>query len=181
MRCLWDDYTVGQVILGKYSVPPQNHMQMSLTITAPDGRPVWENQDTTGDGTFAFTADEDGNYKFCFRDVRRPGVPVSDSAPSRRVSITAEEKRVNADAEAGASKLTIRPIEYRLRLMERQSQELETEFKRFREREARHRDTSESTNIRIPTLSTVTIFILVGLGGWQLYYLKNYFKKKKLL
>jgi len=180
MRCLWEDYYVGQVIVGKYSIPPLAHMQMTLSITDPNGHPVWENSDASGDGTFAFTAEMDGNYKFCFRDTRRPGA-YGGNTPSRRVSINAEEKQVNVEAEAGAGKHTIRPIEYRLRMMERQTQELEVEFKRYREREARHRDTSESTNTRIPSLSTFTILILLCVGAWQVYYLKNYFRKKKLL
>jgi len=181
MRCLWEDYYYGQVIVGKYSVPPLAHMQMSLEITAPNGHTVWENNDASGDGTFAFTAEGDGNYKFCFRDVRRPGVSGGSNLPSRRVTVSAEEKPVNVETDTGASKNSLKPVEYRLKVMERQTQELETEFKRYREREARHRDTSESTNTRIPSLSTVTIIILLCVGGWQVYYLKNYFRKKKLL
>jgi len=113
--------------------------------------------------------------------MKRPGVSGGSNLPSRRVSVTAEEKPVNVEGAAGASKNSLKPVEYRLKVMERQTQELETEFKRYREREARHRDTSESTNTRIPSLSTITIIILICLGGWQVYYLKNYFRKKKLL
>jgi len=58
---------------------------------------------------------------------------------------------------------------------------LEEEFRIFRDREEAHRDTNESTNSRIPTLSVLSIVVLVICGGWQLMYLRNFFRKAKLL
>jgi len=179
MRCVSEEYYEKEVIVGKYSFPAFAHLRMSVTITAPSGDVVWQKQDAMPEETFVFTALTDGQFKFCFSDtIRRTGAPGNP----RRVTITAEEQQVNPDKDAvGAAKHTIKPIEYRLRVMEKQTDDLEVEFKRFREREARHRDTSESTNSRIPSLSAVTIISLLALGALQVYYLKSYFRKKKLL
>jgi hypothetical protein len=50
-----------------------------------------------------------------------------------------------------------------------------------RHREAGFRNTSESTNARVAWWSLFTTALVVGLGIWQVLYLKSFFKKKKLV
>ena len=50
----------------------------------------------------------------------------------------------------------------------------------MRQREEEMRDTNESTNSRIKWFSSATIIIVSILGGWQIMYLRSYFKAKNL-
>ena len=40
---------------------------------------------------------------------------------------------------------------------------------------------TEATNARIANYSVVSLFICIGVGVWQLFYLKNFFVRKKIL
>ena len=48
-------------------------------------------------------------------------------------------------------------------------------------REAKMRNTNESTNDRVKWFSIVSILTLIGLAGWQILYLRSFFKSKKLI
>lgn len=48
-------------------------------------------------------------------------------------------------------------------------------------REEEMRDLNERTNARVAWLSIMSLCICVGVAGWQLWHLKAFFEKKKLL
>lgn len=48
-------------------------------------------------------------------------------------------------------------------------------------REERFRQTSESTNNRVLWWSLAQVFVLVGMGFWQMRHLKTFFETKKLV
>jgi hypothetical protein len=51
-----------------------------------------------------------------------------------------------------------------------------TEMEYLRAREQRLRDTNESTNERVKWFAFGTMGMLVGLGAWQVVYLRAYFR-----
>lgn len=48
-------------------------------------------------------------------------------------------------------------------------------------REAEMRNINERTNSRVAWLSVMSLLVCVGLAAFQLWYLKSYFERKKLL
>lgn len=55
-----------------------------------------------------------------------------------------------------------------------------TEMEYLRAREQRLRDTNESTNERVKWFAFGTMGMLIGLGAWQVVYLRAYFRYVKL-
>lgn len=55
-----------------------------------------------------------------------------------------------------------------------------TEMEYLRAREQRLRDTNESTNERVKWFAFGTMGMLVGLGAWQVVYLRAYFRYVEL-
>ncbi|ULT89200.1 hypothetical protein L3Y34_007989 [Caenorhabditis briggsae] len=51
----------------------------------------------------------------------------------------------------------------------------------MRQREEEMRNTNESTNSRVLYLSIFSMLCLLGLAIWQVLFLRNYFKSKKLI
>jgi hypothetical protein len=51
----------------------------------------------------------------------------------------------------------------------------------LRAREAELRDLNEATNSRVAWLSIVSLAVCIALCVWQIFYLKNFFQRKKLL
>eukprot|EP00644_Phytophthora_capsici_P011480 jgi/Phyca11/508711/fgenesh2_kg.PHYCAscaffold_37_\ len=73
------------------------------------------------------------------------------------------------------------PVEKELRKMEDTVDEIHREMLYMREREATMRNTNESTNSRVLWFSFLSIIVLLGMGVWQVMYLKKFFKSKKLI
>jgi hypothetical protein len=67
-------------------------------------------------------------------------------------------------------------MEAELRRIEEVTAEIVMEMEYLREREMSLRDTNESTNERVKWFALGTMGVLVGLGAWQVVYLRAYFR-----
>jgi hypothetical protein len=70
----------------------------------------------------------------------------------------------------------LKPVEMELRRIEEMVGEIVTEMEYLRMREVKLRDTNESTNTRVKWFGFGTTFLLVALWGWQIMYLRAYFR-----
>jgi len=180
-RCIFEDFTKGQVVKGTFRIPQISFMQMSIKIHGPDkDEPLWVNPDAI-EGTYAFTANEDGIYRFCFADRPRAGVKETGKPVTRRITFTAVEGWTLPDDKETVEVEELKPVEYLLRSVEDKMEILKKGLKESRRREENHRITALSTNWRVPTFSTVTVFLLIGCGVLQMLYLRSYFRKKKIV
>ncbi len=68
-----------------------------------------------------------------------------------------------------------------MRRIEETVNEIVTEMEYLRLREQKLRDTNESTNERVKWFALGTMGMLVGLGAWQVVYLRSYFRSKHLI
>lgn len=75
----------------------------------------------------------------------------------------------------------LKPVETELRRIEEMMAEIVGEMDYLRAREQRLRDTNESTNSRVKYFGVGTTMLLVGLWGWQIMYLRAYFRSKHLI
>ncbi len=67
-------------------------------------------------------------------------------------------------------------METELRRIEETVNEIVQEMEYLRTREQKLRDTNESTNERVKWFALGTMGMLVGLGAWQVVYLRAYFR-----
>jgi hypothetical protein len=88
------------------------------------------------------------------------------------VDIGADAKDWNA-IQAGEK---LKPVETELKKLEEQVAEIVAEMDYLRTREQKLRDTNESTNERVKWFAFGTMGVLVGLGVWQVIYLRAYFR-----
>lgn len=72
-------------------------------------------------------------------------------------------------------------METELRRIEETVNEIVQELEYLRMREQKLRDTNESTNERVKWFAFGTMGMLVGLGAWQVVYLRSYFRSKHLI
>lgn len=71
----------------------------------------------------------------------------------------------------------LKPVETELRRIEELVAEIVQEMEYLRTREQKLRDTNESTNERVKWFAFGTMGMLVGLGTWQVVYLRAYFRQ----
>ena len=141
----------------------------------------------------AFTSLEDAAFDVCFENtltgrcttphaLPRPGIiPLlnhlaSYNNPSRHVELDID---IGADAKdwsgiQAAEKL--KPVEIELKRIEETVNDIVQEMEYLRSREQKLRDTNESTNERVKWFALGTMGMLVGLGAWQVVYLRAYFR-----
>ena len=96
--------------------------------------------------------------------------------PVRHVELDID---IGADAQDWAqiqAAEKLKPVETELRRMEQMVAEIVVEMEYLRTREQKLRDTNESTNERVKWFAFGTMGVLVGLGAWQIIYLRAYFR-----
>lgn len=75
----------------------------------------------------------------------------------------------------------LKPVEMEMRRIEEMIGEMVGEMDYLRAREQRLRDTNESTNNRVKWFGISTTLLLIALWGWQIMYLRAYFRSKHLI
>ncbi|KAJ1355332.1 Transmembrane emp24 domain-containing protein 10 [Parelaphostrongylus tenuis] len=129
-------------------------------------------------GKFAFTTDEYDIFEIC---ISNHGPVGASHSQSREVSLKMKHgvEAKNYDDIAKAEKL--KPLEVELRRLEDLSDQIVKDFSFMRQREEEMRNTNESTNSRVLYLSIFFMLCLLALAVWQVMFLRNYFKAKKLI
>jgi hypothetical protein len=96
--------------------------------------------------------------------------------PSRHVELDIDIGADARDWSAIQAAEKLKPVETELRRIEETVNEIVQELEYLRMREQKLRDTNESTNERVKWFAFGTMGMLVGLGAWQVVYLRAYFR-----
>ena len=153
------------------------------------GRP----KDIVGETRMAFTSHADAAFDVCFENqltTNRTSLPLPPRpGPSTDWSITEAvmnpSRHIELDIDIGAdardwsaiqAQEKLKPVETELRRVEELVSEIVNEMDYLRTREQKLRDTNESTNERVKWFAFGTMGMLVGLGAWQVVYLRAYFR-----
>ena len=146
----------------------------------------------------AFTSHADAAFDVCFENIltsstcypsqiARVGLSKSMLTPnfSPESAVMNPTRHVELDVDIGADARDwsaiqaaekLKPVELELRRVEELVSEIVTEMDYLRGREQKLRDTNESTNERVKWFAFCTMGMLVGLGVWQVVYLRAYFR-----
>lgn len=101
---------------------------------------------------------------------------MSAPNPFRHVELDIDIGADAKDWSAVQAAEKLRPVETELRRIEEMVAEIVNEMDYLRTREQKLRDTNESTNERVKWFAFGTMGMLVGLGAWQVVYLRAYFR-----
>eukprot|EP00049_Salpingoeca_infusionum_P004310 m.77143 g.77143 ORF g.77143 m.77143 type:complete len:210 (-) comp12503_c0_seq1:1767-2396(-) len=176
-KCLHEDVEKDVLMVGEYQITGTDNVVVTIKISDSQGHPVYRREDAEK-GKFAFTSDDYDVFQICFyTEVQETGNPNSKVEISLDIKIGAEAR--NYEELGKAEKL--KPMELQLRRLEDLSEAIVKSFATMREREHAHRDTNESTSEKMLHFSIFSMVCLLGLAGWQVWYLRRYFQRKKIL
>ncbi|KAB8236189.1 40S ribosomal RACK1 domain-containing protein [Aspergillus alliaceus] len=165
-----DQLVVVTAIVGGYKGDGQKvNMHIKDALGNDHGRP----KDVVGETRQAFTSAADTAFDVCFENKLEGRNNVAN--PYRSVELDID---IGADARDWSSiqaQEKLKPIETDLRRIEEMVQEIVSEMEYLRAREQKLRDTNESTNERVKWFAFGTMGMLIGLGVWQVIYLRAYF------
>ncbi|KAG2418174.1 protein ERV25 precursor [Aspergillus terreus] len=151
------------------------NMHIKDALGNDHGRP----RDIAGETRQTFTAPADTAFDVCFENqlVSRQAI----ANPYRSIELDVDIGADARDWSSIQSQEKLKPIETDLRRIEEMVQEIVSEMEYLRAREQKLRDTNESTNERVKWFAFGTMGMLIGLGAWQVVYLRAYFRSKHLI
>ncbi|ODV79294.1 uncharacterized protein CANTADRAFT_26266 [Suhomyces tanzawaensis NRRL Y-17324] len=142
------------------------------------GNEYRKKSDIVGTSKVAFTSHHSAAFDVCFTNLKNPAYK---GHLSREVELEIESGSAARDWNAIQTSEKLKPVELELRRIEDLTAEIYEELQYLKRREERMRDTNESTNDRVKYFSTIVIISLIGLGAWQIQYLRHYFKVKHII
>ncbi|XP_005047481.1 PREDICTED: transmembrane emp24 domain-containing protein 10 [Ficedula albicollis] len=146
-------------------------------ITDSAGHILYAKEDATK-GKFAFTTEDYDMFEACFESK----LPVGTGRmPDQLVTLDMKHGVEAKNYEEIAKVEKLKPLEVELRRLEDLSESIVNDFAYMKKREEEMRDTNESTNTRVLYFSIFSMCCLIGLATWQVFYLRRFFKAKKLI
>ncbi|GAV61167.1 EMP24_GP25L domain-containing protein [Cephalotus follicularis] len=177
-KCVSEEIQNNVVVLADYVVVyehPSHLPTISVKVTTPYGNNIHHKENVTH-GQFAFTTQEAGNYLACF------WVDGHNQAAGE-ISVNLDWKTGIAakDWESVARKEKIEGVELELRKLEGAVEAIHENLIYLKTREAEMRTVSEKTNARVAWYSIMSLGVCITVSALQLWHLKRFFQKKKLI
>jgi len=152
--------------------------QVNIHIKDAVGNEYGKPKDVVGEARIAFTSHADAAFDVCFENNLDQGRQIG---PTRSIELDVDIGADARDWSAIQAAEKLKPVEIELRRIEEVVSEIVNQMDYLRRREAKLRDTNESTNERVKWFAVAVMATLVGLGGWQVFYLRAYFRSKHLI
>lgn len=153
--------------------------RLLLSISDTLGNKFYEKKDIHGSAKATFTTNDASAIDICLSNQYEHGRPRTYLLREIELDVESGSEARDWNAIQAAEKL--KPNEVGLRRLLDLMKEISADFDYLRRREERMRDTNESTNSRVKWFSVITILSLIGLGAWQIQYLRHYFKVKHII
>ncbi|KAH9604012.1 hypothetical protein KSS87_014192 [Heliosperma pusillum] len=180
-KCISEDVKSNSMTVGKYHIVnpnegtplPDTH-KLTVRVTSPYGS-NYHTADKVDSGQYAFTAVEAGDYMACFWS--------EDHKPPTTVTVDFDWKTGVAAKDWGsvAKKGSIDVMELELKKLLDTINSIHEEMFYLRDREEEMQALNRSTNSRMYWLSLLSLFICLSVAGLQVWHLKTFFERKKLL
>jgi hypothetical protein len=182
-QCVREFVSDGQLVVVSVNTNGRSNdgQILSLRITNADGDEYRRKDDITGNIKVAFSADETSSFDICFTNRLQPGYNTHGTQLSREIELEVESGANARDWNAIQSAEKLKPSEVQLRKVDEMLDEVINELEYLIRREHRLRDTNESTNRRVRNFFVIGMFMLIGVGVYQVHYLRNYFRSKHIL
>lgn len=185
-KCIAEDIRVNAMSVGKYSVVnpnaveghqspplPETH-RVTVRVTSPHGNSI-HYADNVDSGNFAFTSTEDGDYLACFWSPdHKPAVTLTVEFDWRTGVAARDWPNV-------AKKGQVEVMELELKKLEDTIKSIHEEMFYLRSREEEMQELNRTTNSRMAWLSFLSLAVCLSVAGLQLWHLKTFFERKKLL
>lgn len=180
-KCVSEDINHNGMTVGKYSVVnpnegyplPDTH-KLTVKVTSSYGN-SYHQGDHVESGNFAFTAAEAGDYTACFWSP--------DHNPPATVTVEFEWKTgvVSKDWTKVAKKGQVDMMELELKKLFDTVSSIHEEMFYLREREEEMQELNKTTNSRMASLGFISLVVCLSVAALQIWHLKTFFERKKLL
>lgn len=178
-KCLKEDVQANVLVTGEYQVSEAMGQKVDYVIKDTKEHVLSQKEDIPHDKLlkFSFITETADTFEVCF--ISR--VPIHQRGVKQEVLLITKRGIETKNYEGLAEAAKLRPVEVELKRLEDLSEVIVQDFARMRKNEEEMRDTNEATNVRVLYFSIFSICCLVGLSTWQVFYLRRFFRAKKLI
>ncbi|KAH8113998.1 emp24/gp25L/p24 family/GOLD-domain-containing protein [Phellopilus nigrolimitatus] len=183
-KCIWNSVHPNQLVIVTANVGPGANQRVDVEIidSSAQKNQYLNKKGINGETRLAVTAHAEGEVGVCFRNYLDHDVPHEENpSRSRVIDLDIDIGADAVDYNAIAAQESLSGLETEMRKLEGIVKEIVDEMDYLKKREERFSSTNESTNTRVQKFGTFTFFALVGLGVWQIFHLRSYFKRKYLI
>uniref|UniRef100_A0A7S3QKF9 GOLD domain-containing protein n=1 Tax=Dunaliella tertiolecta TaxID=3047 RepID=A0A7S3QKF9_DUNTE len=178
-KCIYEEVNANVLVVADYKAFNKDRVEqlveiVNVKVEGPHSGVLYEKKDVS-EGQFAFTAKIGGEYKACF-SVRDMSI-----AQATKLRVDWKTGVAATDWSAVAKKEHLDQLSVELRKLEDSIREVYTDMLMLQQREQEMRDISEITNTRVAFYSLGSLLVCIASGVWQLWYLRKFFQRKKLL
>eukprot|EP01084_Bolivina_argentea_P026736 49737_1 len=169
--CLGEDAIEDDLLVGIFKYDRNSNVDGTIMLTVEDPFKNNKFKSEEESGSFSISVQTDGMYDFCFfnrgRTIRSVTLEIQNKFKSKKNDNLVKKKHVD-------------PLVNQMENIIASAKHLVSDLQHLKRREWEMRDLNEATNGRVLTLSflSITIFIIVAIVN--IFYLKSFFKKKKL-
>lgn len=186
-KCFYEDLEKDTLVVGRieafekwdnsdeYSRNPNLKVQITVDETFDNNHRVVD-QRSAPSGEFTFTSVDSGEHKFCLTPRYNDGSSGKTHRIFFDVAVGSSYDYVDSKSTKQVGSLTAQIHDLNKKLSS-----IHFEQEHLREREAKFRDSSESTNSHVVKWSIVQVLVLVGTCVYQLRHLKSFFVKQKIV
>ncbi|KAI0821908.1 emp24/gp25L/p24 family/GOLD-domain-containing protein [Trametes gibbosa] len=182
-KCVWNAAHPGALVIITANVGPAEGQRLDIEVVdSSEHKNVYLNKkDINGEKRFAITAHAEEDIGVCFRNYLDSSIPSDGKIRSRVIDLDVDIGADAVDYNAIANQESLSALETEMRKLEGVVKEIVDELEYLKTREQRFQDTNMSTNSRVKNFAWFTILSLVGLGVWQIFHLRAFFKRKYLI
>ncbi|KAL4577277.1 hypothetical protein LXL04_013383 [Taraxacum kok-saghyz] len=200
-KCITEDIKINAMTVGKYSVVkrvegfslPESD-RVTVRVTSPLGN-NYHYADRRDTGSFAFTAGETGDYMACFWAAKqspektlsidfdwKSGLAAKDwSKVAKKGQVEVSVLILQNSTQPPLNYLTDAMMELELKKLYDSVTTVHEEMYNLREREETMQHLIRSTNSKMATFSFFSLVVCLSVAALQLWHLKSFFQRKKLI
>ncbi|KAK1154917.1 transmembrane emp24 domain-containing protein 10-like [Acipenser oxyrinchus oxyrinchus] len=176
-KCLREEIRKDVLVTGQYEVAEVHDVVTNLKVTDSAEHTLYKKDDAQK-GKFAFSTDNFDEFDICFESV----VPAGFEGVTEQLIVLNIKHGTEAkDYENIAKVEKLKPLEVKLKQMEDLSESIVKELSYMKSNAEHRSNTNESTSSRVLGFSLLSMLCLVSLAVWQLFYLRRFFKSKRLI
>ncbi|KAH0568368.1 transmembrane emp24 domain-containing protein bai isoform X2 [Cotesia glomerata] len=178
-KCIKEEIQAQVLITGEYQVSEAPGQRVDYVVKDSKGHILSQKEDIPHDRNlkFSFVTENYDTLEICFTSH----LPAHQRGMKQDILLITKHGIEAKNYEALGEAAKLKPIEVELKRLEDLSESIVQDFSRMRQREEEMRDTNEQTNSRVLYFSIFSMCCLLGLATWQIFYLRRFFRAKKLI
>ncbi|KAJ6588657.1 emp24/gp25L/p24 family/GOLD-domain-containing protein [Mycena capillaripes] len=185
-KCIWNSAHNGALVIVTANVGPGDNQRVDIEIidSSPQKNVYLSKRDVKAETRFAITTHADGEVGVCFKNFLHKDTSSERAANlklSRVIDLDVDIGAEAVDYNAIANQESLSGLETEMRKLEGLTKEIVDEMGYLKKREERFTDTSISTQQRVQNFAWFTLISLTGLGVWQIFHLRSFFRRKYLI